>query len=174
MTESAQEHTPAYAATPNEYALYVNPLRALFSSLHFDLSLGAYPTVPPPLRILCRTARQHVYSISQNTENLSKSISYTLRLIKLVKTEDLDRNLSAWHELRLQQKFRAYLEQMGGTQLKKPEFPVEARVSILLGYLLSPPQEQRAWVEIPQGWNELEEEYGDVGRTFYETEKVVL
>lgn len=156
---------------------YIHPLRALFDSLQYDLSLGAYPTAPPPLRRSCRTARQHVHSISRNTKNLLPPVAHVLKLLHLIISEKLDAQLSVWHELLSQHRFEAYWERLGGTRLKPPVYPVENRVCILLGYLLSPGKEQREWVEWDgeqRGWRELDEEYGGFGRAVYEAAKGIL
>ncbi|KAK3202505.1 hypothetical protein GRF29_161g1488338 [Pseudopithomyces chartarum] len=158
MEDNAQEQTPATSPAtsppPSQYSFYIHPLRKLFQSLWHDLSLGAYPTVPPPLRSLCHTARQHVYSISQNTENLMVAVPHLLQLVNLIQKENIDAKLLEWHELRSHEKLQAYLERVDGVALNVPEYPVEARIYILVGYLLGAENGKKArWGSIRGvGW----------------------
>lgn len=105
------------------------------------------------------------------------AVPHALQLIKLIHKDDIDAKLLEWHERRSQEKLQAYLEPVGGGELKAPEHPIEARVYILLGYLLRAEDGKRAVRGSVRGvgmWEELDKAYGDLGRMFYGVAKVAL
>lgn len=171
MEHDSEEQNSALSPAPHQYSFYVQPLRMLFKSLWSDLSFGPYSKVPTTLRILCHTTRQLVYSLSQSTENLLEAVTHAFRLIDLIQGWHLDAELQSWHDLRLQKKIQAHLGRSGGAGLRVPEYSVEARIYILLGYLLCEGNRREMRAEKTRGlsvWQVLDGEYGDVGRMFYQ------
>ena len=105
------------------------------------------------------------------------AVPLLLQLVNLIQKENIDAKLLGWHELRSQEKLQAYLEHVDGVSLKAPEHPVEARIYILLGYLLSAEYGKKAKWGSVRGvgmWEELDRAYGDLGRIFHEAAKAAL
>lgn len=103
------------------------------------------------------------------------AVPHLLQLVNLIQKENIDAKLLKWHELRSHEKLQAHLERVDGVALKVPEYPVEARIYILVGYLLSAENGKKArWgsVRVVGMWEELDQAYGDLGRIFYEAAKV--
>jgi hypothetical protein len=163
--------TPTSAS--NQHRRRTHNLRSLLTSLNHTLSLGAYPTVPPHLRTLCNTARQHIYSISQHASGPIIAVAYTLRLIRLLKVKNLDGKLLGWYGLCSEQRLEAYLQRLEG-ELGRLRETVEARAYMVLGVLLDRPVGGEARAEEGSGWKGLEERYGRVGREFWEVARRVV